>query len=402
MQPTTTPPTHGPAALPRALVEESLPVIAPPPRSIAARGRTALLWGAVAFLVGQLALAVAIEWRLPELRDPTYGRKERRLLQRLGQSPAPPRTVVMLGSSRTMYGLRGRDVERALAGPDGAPLVFNFGLPGAGPLTELLALRRLLRRGVRPDLLLVEVLPPVLAGQVRVGDFAHMDPARLWHADLPLAERYLPQEPSRAGWWAGWPVPCHSHRLAIVSVLSPGLLPMPMRLDWLRDIDDSGWVDLPVFGAEPQRRRQATDKVHREYAYYLDGFRLGGPNPLALCELLDLCRQEGIPAVLVLMPEGSAFRGWYAPSAWAEVEGFLGEVGRDYGVDVIDAHSWLPDEDFADSHHLLPEGRHASANGWRGTSSHRAWKSAALRAAAKRVILPARSIGRWRRRGGPP
>src|SRR5438132_1317731 len=102
MQPTTTPPTHGPAALPSAFVEESLPVIEPRRRSIAARGRTALLWGAVAFLVGQLALAVAIEWRLPELRDPNYGRKERRLLQRLGQSP-PPRTVVMLGSSRTMY-----------------------------------------------------------------------------------------------------------------------------------------------------------------------------------------------------------------------------------------------------------------------------------------------------------
>jgi hypothetical protein len=307
-------------------------------------------------MVGQLALAVAIEWRLPELRDPNYGRKERRLLQRLGQSPAPTRTVVMLGSSRTVYGLRGQDVERALAGPDGTPVVFNFGLLGAGPLTELLTLRRLLRQGVRPDLLLVEVLPPVLAGQVRLTEVDRLDPQRLWHADLPLLKRYVPDASLCAGWWAGWPVPCHSHRRAILSALSPGLLPLGEQLDNLPAIDDSGWVGFPTFFRDPELGRQATEIARRDYAKYFTGFRLGGPNPSALRELLDVCRQEGIPAVLVLMPEGGAFRGWYTPAAWAEVEGFLAEVSRGAGVDMINAREWLPDEDFADAHHQFPEG----------------------------------------------
>ena len=320
------------------------------------RSRAALLWGAVAFILGQLALAGAIEWRLPELRDPNYGHKERRLLQRLRQSPAPPRTVVMLGSSRTVYGLRGQDVERALAGPDGAPVVFNFGLLGAGPLTELLTLRRLLWQGVRPDLLLVEVLPPVLAGQVRLTEVEQLEPHRLWHADLLLLERYVPEASLRPGWWARWPVPCHSHRHAILSELSPGLLPLGERLDNLPAIDDSGWVGFPAFFRDPELGRQATEIAHRDYAKYFAEFRLGGPNPPALRELLDVCRQEGIPAVLVVMPEGSKFRGWYTPAAWAEVEGFLAEVSRDFGADVINAREWLPDEDFADSHHQFPEG----------------------------------------------
>jgi hypothetical protein len=340
------------------IIVESPAPASPRPRRrrTAARGRAALLWGAVAFILGQLALAAAIEWRLPEFRDPNYGRKERRLLQRLGQSPPPAPVVLMLGSSRTMYAFRGQDAERVLAGPGATPLVFNLGLPGAGPLTELLLLRRLLRQGIRPDLLLVEVLPPVLAGQVSLPEITNLDPSRLWHGDLAVAERYAPGAPLRDGWWASWPVPCHSHRLAILSFLTPSLLPLSERLDAFQEIDDSGWTWLPHVKKEDERRRHATDRAREEYSRYLTGFRLGGPNPAALRELLELCRREDIPATLVLMPEGSAFRGWYAPPAWAEVERFLADLRRDYGVDVINARDWLPDEEFADGHHQFPEG----------------------------------------------
>jgi hypothetical protein len=359
MRPTTLPPTPAPAALPRAFVEElPPPVAAPRRRSVAARGRAAVLWGVVVFAVGQMALAAAIEWRLPELREPNYGHKVRRLLRRLGESPAPPRAVVMLGSSRTMYALRGQDVEHALARPDGAPVVFNFGLPGAGPLTELIVLRRLLRQGVRPDLLLVEVLAPVLAGQVSIAEVTQLgqEPGHLWHADLALAERYVAGGPLGARWWAAEALPCHSLRRAMLSALSPDLLPVAQRLDASQLIDDSGWATVTHIKKEDERRRQLTDRARGEYAHYLTGFRLGGPNPRALRELLDLCRREGIPAVLVLMPEGRDFRGWYAPPAWAEVEGFLAELRRDYGVDVVNARDWLPDEEFVDQHHEFPEG----------------------------------------------
>jgi hypothetical protein len=336
-----------------------MPATAVPSRprlSFAGRGRATLLWGAALFLVGQLALAVAIEWRFSELRDPPYGYKEHRLLRRLAAVRPPPRTVVMLGSSRTLNALDAEEAERELAGPDGTPLVFNFGIAGTGPVTELLTLRRLLARGVRPDLLLVEVMPPLLAAQVPVADLTWLEPGRLWHSDLALLERYRPGARLRASWWEGWPVPCHSHRFALVSALSPGLLPLPHRFDCFGAVDDLGWRPVSAPRGDPRVTRAAIEHAHQAYAEHLNGFRLGGPNVAALRELLEVCRAEGISTVLVLMPEGSEFRSWYPPAARAQIEDFLAGLRRDCGADVVDARLWLADEDFVDGHHPYPEG----------------------------------------------
>ncbi len=319
--------------------------------------RAALLWAAATFLLSQLGLAVAIEGRWAQLRDPQYTDKVERLKCRLAE-PGPRPTAVMLGSSRTVYGLRGRCAEDVLAGRgyEGA-VVFNFGLPGAGPLTELLTLRRLLAEGCRPERLLIEVLPPVLAGQVRLPEIDGLAPERLRHRELALVERQIPERAGwRADWWQAWPVPCHTHRFAIMSRLAPGLLPSQVRLDWFRGADDTGWVKPPWPDVTPERYRAALERTRVEYAYYLNGFRLGGPSPPALREMLDLCREERLPATLVLMPEGSDFRGWYSAAAWGQVEGFLAELRADYGVGVVDARAWVPDEEFADSHHLTPKG----------------------------------------------
>src|SRR5262249_40283015 len=104
-----------------------------------------------------------------------------------------PRLVLMLGSSRTALGVRGQQMERQLREALDFPVVvFNFGIPAAGPLTELLTLKRLLREGLRPDLLLIEVLPPQLAGQAPVagGELAWLPVSRLKLVDLALLERH--------------------------------------------------------------------------------------------------------------------------------------------------------------------------------------------------------------------
>ena len=53
-------------------------------------------------------------------------------------------------------------------------MLFNFGMVGAGPLVELVVLRRLLAEGVRPDLLLVEVLPPLFNRRAAACDLAQL------------------------------------------------------------------------------------------------------------------------------------------------------------------------------------------------------------------------------------
>lgn len=314
--------------------------------------RAALLWGAGAFLLIQLGLALAIDSGRLGLRDPLYTDKAE-ILRR--QSRVGKKTVVMLGSSRTVYGLRGNVARAALGGDE--VTVFNFGLPGAGPLTELLVLRRLLAEGLRPDAVLVEVLPPLLAGQVRLAETTRFAPEHLAHGELHLVERHLPNERDwRREWWEAWALPCYHQRFAIVSRLAPSLLHYSLRLDWFRAADEYGWVAPPWPQRTPERYRAAVAQAQAEYAYYLDDFQLGGPSPPALRELLELCRAERIPVALVLMPEGSDFRGWYSADATRQVHTFLDGLCREFGVALIDAREWLPDEGFCDSHHPVPAG----------------------------------------------
>src|SRR5262249_52544929 len=81
-----------------------------------------------------------------------------------------------------------------------------------------------------------------------------------------------------------------------------------------------------------------------------------GPACAALDDLLAFCRSEQIPAALILLPESTAFRSWYTPQAVQEIDGFLAELCDGYEVRLIDARPWIPDDCFADGHHLLPTG----------------------------------------------
>src|SRR5437879_6547471 len=134
------------------------------------QARKALLWGLALFAALEAGLTVVVELWFPQLRDPYYTYKVARLRQRLGHAgPAAadrprPTVVVLVGSSRAADGLRGALAEADLGRALGRPVVlFNLGIPGDNPVNELLNLERLLADGVRPDLLLVEVVPYMLS-----------------------------------------------------------------------------------------------------------------------------------------------------------------------------------------------------------------------------------------------
>jgi hypothetical protein len=321
----------------------------------AQQGRSALLWGLGTFAVLQVGLAVAIETRFSEFRDPIYAHKARRLLRRTAEPHRPP-LVVMLGSSRVEQGLRGRLLEeQGLAGS--SPVVFNFGVSGAGPVIELLVLHRLLAEGIRPDLLLVEVLPPFLAGQRPSPEGDRLTVDRLWLRELPLASRYgRPLAELRTDWWQSWPLPWYSHRFAILAKVAPLFLAGRVSARAFNLSDETGWYAPAVHAATPESYCRGLACARLEYAPLFADFRLGGPSCAALRELLDLCRQEHLATALVLMPEGKDFRDLYPPPAWAEIEAFLAGLSREYGVPLVNAREWVGGEHFSDSHHLLPSG----------------------------------------------
>ena len=148
-----------------------------PDRQTRANGRAklALLWGALAFLAGQGVLAYVITRSHPEIRDPEFGYRLLRLREQGASAPDRP-LFLILGSSRTLSGICPPALPGwpADAGPE--PRVFNFSLLGAGPVRELLTLRRLLADGHRPDWLLLEVWPPFWPQQGYWLDELHIMP----------------------------------------------------------------------------------------------------------------------------------------------------------------------------------------------------------------------------------
>jgi hypothetical protein len=315
-----------------------------------------LFWGLGLFVAAQLALTAVMErWR-PELRDPEYGFRLAHLRNLLAKNPGRP-LVLALGSSRTQLGFRPSALRWGVEFGDRAPVAFNCALVGAGPLTELLCLNRLLRHGVRPAVLLVEILPSRLCQE---GPFTE-DPAlrgRLGWEDWPSLRGYLSEFDRDYWYWRRHQLltPCYTQRFHLLSTLAPTWLPAPVRHDgWWEYTDRTGWMARRE-NVSPAEYRHALEHAHREVTPILQQFRLSAAPDRALHEILDVCRQEGIAPVLVLMPEGTEFQSWYPSAVRAAVEAYLAGLSREYGAPLVDARSWIADDCFADSHHLLVRG----------------------------------------------
>lgn len=315
-----------------------------------------LLWGLAFFAFFQLVLALALELWWTSGRDPFYGAKVARLKNRLRQT-RDARLVVMVGSSRTGDGLRAAPFEMELSRELGQPLViFNFGMPGAAPPTQLLQLQRLLAEGIRPDLLLIEVLPALLDDRLG-GNPQRLAAERLSWRDLQQIRHYpVPAHPLRQAWREARAVPWYSQRFHILSMVLPTVLPIHLRQDGYVRCDACGWAAPAVWQQSSEERQRAAVKALDGYRPILDSFRLGSASSCAVRLILDECRRHQIEAALVLMPEGPYFRAGYPDPVWQQLDPLLDQLQEEYQVPLVNARCWLGEESFFDSHHLSPDG----------------------------------------------
>lgn len=322
--------------------------------------RATILWAVSTFVALQLGLAVSIDHWLPEFRHPCYAVKARRLHQRLSGLPTTPWTLAVLGSSRTTFGFRGACIEAELSRAAERPVVaFNFGMLGAGPVTELLALRRLLNEGIRPNHVLIEIMPPFLSDRPEMMEVNRMPVTVdcLQRNELAVWDRYgASGRGLESEWWLNWPLPWYSHRFSIMSRLAANWLPYAVRQDQFRGIDDSGWVCLLPRNLTAEEHAQRAEAERRTCAPCLKSFRLNPELCQAVRDLLALCRQENIGATLLLMPEAGPLRELYSPSGADELHAFLQNLVQTFDVDLVDARCWMSDDDFIDSDHLHAEG----------------------------------------------
>ncbi len=309
------------------------------------RARRSVLWGAGLFAAANLATGVVAE-RYVRLRDPLYGDKRVKLTPKLATGKP---LVVMLGSSRTGLAFHGKRLE--VTQPVAA---FNYGIPAAGPVTQLVCLDRLLADGVRPAVLLVEVLPAMLQddhGPPRESAWLYAD--RLTGAERATVVRHgFPAATVDKRWLESVLIPAYALRFQIMCRISPSALPWPLRFDWSRGADECGYGSLVEQNPPAEDRARRFAQTRAEYAGILAGYRPGGPAVAALRELLETCRAAGVPVRLVLMPESSEFRQMYGPGASDRLLATL----RELPAPLVDARDWLPDGEFNDGHHMLTAG----------------------------------------------
>lgn len=336
----------------------SLTVVAPTAKRerkrqrLAAPARAGLLWGLAFFVAAQAAMLLATQSYWPQLRDPEFGYKLSILRKRLAEEPDRP-LLILLGSSRTGQGVRPGALP-PLRTPDGRKvLLFNFSQVGSGPLAELVTLRRLLDAGIRPDWLAIEILPAMLGRTVDAFGEAGGGVSRLSWNDLELLRHYVPEKDAlRNRWYKAQLWPWHTHRFSFMNHYVANWVPWRLRMDHWKSLDRWGWSDIGVDTQPLVLVPDALELARNTYYLELQNFHLTSMQKNALRDMLVLCREQDIPTVLYLMPEGKIYRGWYAPATLACLDNYLTRLSRDYGVPIVNARTWMPDFYFGDSHHL--------------------------------------------------
>jgi hypothetical protein len=325
-------------------------------------GRAVALWSLAFYVVVQAAV-MAASYRLimPPLPGRVWNRKRQLLHELTAQAPDQP-LLLMIGSSRTEMGFNSWNMTD-LKSPEGKPLVaFNCGVPQIGPLREKMYLRELLDAGIRPRVLLVEFLPPLLNDPRRHlnSEEGWISPAWLSPWELGQVWPYLKHPNHYAYTWVGSRVaPAYMFRadirLTLVTKLDPagGLPPLPDR-------DRLGYY-LPDWRAR-NKKNSAPCYVDMPWQICLASLRVSPGPAQAMRDLVAMCRRERIPLALVVMPEANYFRQYYRPEGLADANRLLAELRDTWDVPVIDANRWIADEEFMDGHHLFLKGANQFTN----------------------------------------
>jgi hypothetical protein len=300
-------------------------------------------------LAVQMVLAVGVERFWPAVRDPDFNDVEQIIRERTVDAPDRP-LVVALGSSRTQMALAAERLNH----PD-SPVVINAAIAGGGPMMHTVVLRRLLRLGLQPQLVLVEIMPmslsaregaPVEERQQYQARHTLGEVARLWKY---YAEHYRLCYP----WAVGRLAPVYRYQtelrnaLGIDQPVSAGTFRPSMR-------DDYGWLRCPKGFSTAEVEFRTRDNLET-YAGALTQPKIG-PGPLrALRDLVRLCQEQRIAVVLYVPAESSAFRN-YAPAVEEVHLSAVRQVAYDTAVPLIDARTWVDDECFYDGHHVTHAG----------------------------------------------
>jgi hypothetical protein len=165
----------------------------------------------------------------------------------------------------------------------------------------------------------------------------------------------------RREWLRSVANPLYRSRISLLSEWLPQLVPFPYGVIARgSDVDSSGQSFIEDRAISPEDRARNVDLTLRIYQEGLKHFRWADFPPGSpyhnLRELLTSCRDNGTRVALLLMPEGPQFRSWYPPGVREKTKEFFDTLAAEYHVPLVDAQTWMSEEELVDSHHLTYAG----------------------------------------------
>jgi hypothetical protein len=312
------------------------------------RARAALLSSFLLFLALQAAFAIALDRWNPELVDPEYQLRLTTLRARKKEAPDRP-ILMILGSSRTALAFRPESVPSLPTSSGSNALPFNFSHYGAGPLFNLMELRRLLDDGIRPTWLVVEVMPAYYTYDNSAWLMLNAE-----SRDYSLLCRYLPS------WrlYGDYLKRCVKTAPKYPTELLRYHVPRwdGDRVSPIKGVTELGACLLLEHTVDEPTRSLRTAATRGVFGRHLASFCLSPIAERATREILALCRDNGIKVALVITPEGSTFREWYPADAYPHLIQSVTAMCEDFSVPLVDGRDWLQDQDFFDYHHVIESG----------------------------------------------
>lgn len=341
------------------------------------RGRRVVLWTIGLFWIGQFLVGWVLDVGAPWLRFPHLFQQAERALN---QERMP--TVVCMGSSRFGTGLNEEEMTRVLQAKTGDPAaqVFNASIPGGDLLVSEVVLKQLLRDGMRPKFVLLEICPEVVNHRndwlqlhaVRQFTWRELfsyagELMRTGHIKYYLKSRLAPIATYRNTLkkWLGEQLEDlesgkekvqapRAPRWATVSGTAKAQVVVQAS-----DANDIPWdhlVQQHLAPMEPDLAQRTQAGLHAVQRC-LRGYSAGGNSGQALERILRRCRGLGIEPVLIGVPLAQAHRDLYSPEIERAFQDYLQMVCNKYGCRFVDYRATLPDGLFVDNHHVGFPGR---------------------------------------------
>ena len=119
-----------------------------------------LRWFALILVSIFLYWWVMTNYVIQDFWDPQFALKSGFLKARIAENPGHPLWLVM-GGSRIEAGVRPGLLLDRMKGKDG-PILFNFGLSGADMFRQLICLQRVIKDGVKPQRVVIEIIGPFM------------------------------------------------------------------------------------------------------------------------------------------------------------------------------------------------------------------------------------------------